>query len=132
MTTEIFRSMLYKGADTVRDIEYVIFDEVHYVNDAERGVVWEEVIIMLPETICLIFLSATTPNAVDFSDWIGRTKHKKVFLTSTNKRPVPLQHYMYFEDETFQLLKDNRYNDGAIPAAQKMLKEKSQPKPMTA
>jgi superfamily II RNA helicase len=43
MTTEILRSMLYRGADIIRDIEWVIFDEVHYVNDAERGVVWEEV-----------------------------------------------------------------------------------------
>jgi antiviral helicase SKI2 len=49
MTTEILRSMLYRGANTINDIEYVIFDEVHYVNDLERGVVWEEVIIMLPE-----------------------------------------------------------------------------------
>ena len=47
MTTEILRSMLYKGADIIRDIEWVIFDEVHYVNDAERGVVWEEVSCML-------------------------------------------------------------------------------------
>ncbi len=43
LTTEILRSMLYKGADLIRDIEWVIFDEVHYINDAERGVVWEEV-----------------------------------------------------------------------------------------
>eukprot|EP01039_Chlorochromonas_danica_P001444 gene1444-1569_t len=132
MTTEIFRSMLYKGADTVRDVEYVIFDEVHYVNDAERGVVWEEVIIMLPETVCLVFLSATTPNALDFSDWIGRTKRHKVYLTSTNKRPVPLQHFLYIEDEVFTLTGPNGYNPAALPAAQKMLKEKSQPKPMTA
>jgi antiviral helicase SKI2 len=62
MTTEILRSMLYKGADLIRDVEYVIFDEVHYINDAERGVVWEEVIIMLPDHINLIFLSATIPN----------------------------------------------------------------------
>ena len=66
MTTEILRSMLYRGSDTVRDIEYVIFDEVHYVNDAERGVVWEEVIIMLPERVHLVFLSATTPNVREF------------------------------------------------------------------
>lgn len=66
MTTEILRSMLYRGSDTVRDIEYVIFDEVHYVNDAERGVVWEEVIIMLPERVHLVFLSATTPNVMEF------------------------------------------------------------------
>jgi antiviral helicase SKI2 len=72
----------------VRDIEWVIFDvssnfpslttlhtvlqEVHYVNDSERGVVWEEVIIMLPDRINLIFLSATTPNTLEFGDWIGK------------------------------------------------------------
>lgn len=68
MTTEILRSMLYRGADIIRDIEWVIFDEVHYVNDAERGVVWEEVIIMLPDRINMIFLSATTPNTKVLSD----------------------------------------------------------------
>jgi superfamily II RNA helicase len=92
MTTEIFRSMLYKGSDTVRDIEFVVFDEVHYINDSERGVVWEEVIIMLPDRVNLIFLSATTPNALEFSEWVGRTKRKKVYVISTNKRPVPLHH----------------------------------------
>ena len=95
MTTEILRSMLYKGADLVRDIEWVIFDEVHYVNDAERGVVWEEVIIMLPSHVKLVFLSATTPNTVEFSDWIGRTKRKPVYVISTLKRPVPLEHYLF-------------------------------------
>jgi antiviral helicase SKI2 len=130
MTTEIFRSMLYKGSDTTRDIEFVIFDEVHYVNDAERGVVWEEVIIMLPSSITLIFLSATTPNAQDFSDWIGRTKQKRVHLISTNKRPVPLQHFLYFDNEMFKLMEgDKNYNAAAIPAANKHLQEKLKPKP---
>ncbi|CAM9804130.1 unnamed protein product, partial [Hapterophycus canaliculatus] len=55
MTTEILRSMLYRGADLIRDIEWVVFDEVHYVNDSERGVVWEEVIIMLPDHANMIF-----------------------------------------------------------------------------
>ena len=104
MTTEILRSMLYRGSDTIRDIEWVIFDEVHYVNDAERGVVWEEVIIMLPDRINLIFLSATTPNTVEFSDWIGRTKRRKVYVTSTNKRPVPLQHYLLHDEEVYKLM----------------------------
>ena len=54
MTTEILRSMLYNGSDIIRDLEYVIFDEVHYINDAERGVVWEEVLILLPGiNICI-------------------------------------------------------------------------------
>ena len=95
MTTEILRSMLYRGADLIRDIEWVIFDEVHYVNDSERGVVWEEVIIMLPQYVNLIFLSATTPNTIEFSDWIGRTKRKPVHVIRTNYRPVPLSHFLW-------------------------------------
>lgn len=95
MTTEILRSMLYRGADLIRDIEFVVFDEVHYVNDSERGVVWEEVIIMLPAYVNLIFLSATTPNTFEFSDWIGRTKRRRVYVIKTNYRPVPLSHFLW-------------------------------------
>ncbi|KAL4093968.1 hypothetical protein PRIC1_011397 [Phytophthora ramorum] len=103
MTTEILRSMLYRGADIIRDIEWVIFDEIHYINDSERGVVWEEVIIMLPEHIGMVFLSATTPNHLEFSDWIGRTKKQKIHVISTYKRPVPLQHFLYAGKELFKL-----------------------------
>ncbi|KAG9011591.1 hypothetical protein FRB93_002652 [Tulasnella sp. JGI-2019a] len=95
MTTEILRSMLYKGADLIRDVEFVIFDEVHYVNDLERGVVWEEVIIMLPDHISIILLSATVPNTKEFADWVGRTKKKDIYVISTMKRPVPLEHYLW-------------------------------------
>ncbi len=69
LTTEILRSMLYRGADIIRDVEWVIFDEVHYINDLDRGVVWEEVIIMLPAHVNLILLSATVPNTFEFADW---------------------------------------------------------------
>ncbi|KAH7308686.1 NUC185 domain-containing protein [Stachybotrys elegans] len=95
MTTEILRSMLYRGADLIRDVEFVIFDEVHYVNDFERGVVWEEVIIMLPEHVSLILLSATVPNTHEFASWVGRTKKKDIYVISTPKRPVPLEHYLW-------------------------------------
>lgn len=95
MTTEILRSMLYRGADLLRDVEFVIFDEVHYVNDLERGVVWEEVIIMLPEHVTLILLSATVPNTYEFASWVGRTKKKDIYVISTLKRPVPLEHYLW-------------------------------------
>lgn len=104
MTTEILRSMLYRGADIIRDIEWVIFDEIHYINDSERGVVWEEVIIMLPSYIGMIFLSATTPNTVEFSDWIGRTKKHRIHVISTSKRPVPLQHFLYAQGSKFKVL----------------------------
>ncbi|KAK3372183.1 NUC185 domain-containing protein [Podospora didyma] len=95
MTTEILRSMLYRGADLIRDVEFVIFDEVHYVNDFERGVVWEEVIIMLPPHISLILLSATVPNTHEFASWVGRTKQRDIYVISTPKRPVPLEHYLW-------------------------------------
>ncbi|KAI3327101.1 DSHCT domain-containing protein [Xylariaceae sp. AK1471] len=95
MTTEILRSMLYRGADLIRDVEFVIFDEVHYVNDFERGVVWEEVIIMLPQHISLILLSATVPNTKEFASWVGRTKQRDIYVISTPKRPVPLEHYLW-------------------------------------
>ncbi|KAL3871690.1 hypothetical protein ACJMK2_039674 [Sinanodonta woodiana] len=95
MTTEILRSMLYNGSDVVRDLEWVIFDEVHYINDSERGVVWEEVLIMLPQHVNIILLSATVPNPLEFASWIGRTKRKKIYVISTTKRPVPLEHYLF-------------------------------------
>uniref|UniRef100_J3RZP7 Helicase SKI2W-like n=1 Tax=Crotalus adamanteus TaxID=8729 RepID=J3RZP7_CROAD len=95
MTTEILRSMLYNGSDVLRDLEWVIFDEVHYINDSERGVVWEEVLIMLPDHVNIILLSATVPNTLEFADWIGRIKRKKIYVISTLKRPVPLEHYLY-------------------------------------
>ncbi|KAJ8934480.1 hypothetical protein NQ314_013355 [Rhamnusium bicolor] len=98
MTTEILRTMLYCGSDITRDLEYVIFDEaspVHYINDRERGHVWEQVLIMLPAHVCVVLLSATVPNTVEFADWLGRTHQRKVYVVTTFKRPVPLQHYLY-------------------------------------
>ncbi|KAF9187392.1 hypothetical protein BGZ50_001970 [Haplosporangium sp. Z 11] len=104
MTTEILRSMLYRGADLIRDVEFVIFDEVHYVNDLERGVVWEEVIIMLPAHVTLILLSATVPNTKEFADWVGRTKKKDIYVISTPKRPVPLEHHLFANRDIYKIV----------------------------
>ena len=95
MTTEILRSMLYRGAELIAELEFVIFDEVHYVNDLERGVVWEEVLIMLPPHIQIILLSATVPNVMEFADWVGRQRKTPVYVVSTSYRPVPLVHHLY-------------------------------------
>lgn len=108
MTTEILRSMLYRGADLIRDVEFVIFDEVHYVNDLERGVVWEEVIIMLPEHVTLIMLSATVPNTYEFASWVGRTKRKDIYVISTLKRPIPLEHYIWAEKGIHKIVDSNK------------------------
>lgn len=95
MTTEILLQMLYNGSDVIRDLEWVIFDEVHYCNDPERGHVWEEVFIMLPEHVSLVLLSATVDNVAQYADWLGRTRKKKTYVMATTKRPVPLEHYLY-------------------------------------
>ncbi|XP_028758762.1 DExH-box ATP-dependent RNA helicase DExH11 isoform X3 [Neltuma alba] len=124
MTTEILRSMLYRGADIIRDIEWVIFDEVHYVNDAERGVVWEEVIIMLPRHINIILLSATVPNTVEFADWIGRTKQKEIRVTGTTKRPVPLEHCLFYSGELYKICESETFLPQALKAAKDAFKKK--------
>ncbi|KNB41803.1 hypothetical protein JH06_4702 [Blastocystis sp. subtype 4] len=95
MTTEILRSMLYKGSDILREVAWVIYDEIHYMRDKERGVVWEESIILLPDSVRFVFLSATIPNARDFAGWIAKIHNQKVNVVYTEYRPVPLQHYLF-------------------------------------
>ncbi|KAM9930913.1 hypothetical protein OXX59_000177 [Metschnikowia pulcherrima] len=107
MTTEILRSMLYRGADLIRDVEFVIFDEVHYVNDIDRGVVWEEVIIMLPDHVKYILLSATVPNTYEFANWVGRTKQKDIYVISTPKRPVPLEIFIWAKNDVYKAINAN-------------------------
>lgn len=92
MTTEILRSMIYNDDKRLLDVATVIFDEMQYLNDRERGVVWEESIILLPSHIRMVMLSATVPNALEFSSWVGKTKGRRVVVISTLTRPVPLQH----------------------------------------
>lgn len=96
MTTEILRSMLYRGTEMLREVGCVVFDEVHYMRDKSRGVVWEETISLLPEGCQYVFLSATIPNAREFADWVESIHPRtKVHVIHTNYRPVPLQHYLY-------------------------------------
>nr|CAI5856094.1 unnamed protein product [Callosobruchus analis] len=130
MTTEILRSMLYCGSDITRDLEYVIFDEVHYINDRERGHVWEQVLIMLPAHVCVILLSATVPNTVEFADWLGRTHQRKVYVVTTYKRPVPLQHYLYTgkggssRDNRFKILDADKWLMSGYTKAKESVTEK--------
>lgn len=65
------------------------------MRDSERGVVWEESIILLPHKVRFVFLSATIPNASQFADWIAEIHHQPCHVVYTNYRPTPLQHYIY-------------------------------------
>ncbi|KAF2086112.1 putative ATP dependent RNA helicase [Saccharata proteae CBS 121410] len=95
MTTEILRSMLYRGSEIMREVAWVIFDEVHYMRDKSRGVVWEETIILLPDKVRYVFLSATIPNAMQFAEWVTKTHNQPCHVVYTDFRPTPLQHYFF-------------------------------------
>ena len=108
MTTEVFRNMLYNTnfgslKDNLRDVKYVVLDEVHYMNDEQRGTVWEESIIYCPQTVQIIALSATVANSRQLCDWIN-TVHSKTELVYTDFRPVPLRHYYFDSSKPFDIL----------------------------
>lgn len=110
MTTEILRNLLYKkqydknnisykldlDIDLVNDVDSIIFDEVHYINDQDRGKVWEECLVLLPKQINLVLLSATINNADEFALWLQKIKKKPCHLIPKEERIIPLNHYVYF------------------------------------
>ena len=122
MTTEVLRSMLYRGSDISREVKWIIFDEVHYMRDRERGVIWEESIIFAPPGAKMVFLSATLPNAKQFADWVTHMHKHPCHVVYTDHRPTPLVHYCFpkggrkpiqvinerreFDDRNFALLVD--------------------------
>jgi ATP-dependent RNA helicase DOB1 len=87
--------MLYRGSEIMREVAWVVFDEVHYMRDKSRGVVWEETIILLPDKVRYVFLSATIPNAMQFAEWITKTHSQPCHVVYTDFRPTPLQHYLF-------------------------------------
>eukprot|EP01100_Stratorugosa_tubuloviscum_P004671 TRINITY_DN2179_c0_g1_i1.p1 TRINITY_DN2179_c0_g1~~TRINITY_DN2179_c0_g1_i1.p1 ORF type:complete len:1067 (-),score=472.48 TRINITY_DN2179_c0_g1_i1:84-3284(-) len=95
MTTEILRSMLYRGSEIMREVAWVVFDEIHYMRDKERGVVWEETIILLPDKVRYVFLSATIPNALEFAQWIAKIHNQPCHVVYSETRPIPLNHYIF-------------------------------------
>ncbi|KAF1757967.1 hypothetical protein GCK72_014425 [Caenorhabditis remanei] len=95
MTTEILRSMLYRGSEIIKEVGWVVYDEIHYMRDKERGVVWEETIILMSSNVKQAFLSATIPNAREFAQWVCSIKQQPVNVVYTDYRPTPLQHFIY-------------------------------------
>lgn len=123
MTTEILRNLLFKQGSPTKDIgptanltldglDAVIFDECHYINDKDRGHIWEEIMILLPPDIKMIMLSATLDHPEYFAEWLGDLKKRPINLISTEYRIVPLTHTLWYKDE-FHTLMDakNHYDD---------------------
>ena len=108
MTTEVFRNMLYctnfgSITDNMQSVRYVVLDEVHYMNDEQRGTVWEESIIYCPTDVQIIALSATVANADKLTEWIN-TVHSRTELVNTDFRPVPLRFYYFDSSQPNRLL----------------------------
>jgi len=116
MTTEILRNLLYKkGSATenlgltanlsLENLDAVVFDECHYINNKERGSVWEETMILLPPNINMVLLSATIDSAELFASWLGELKQKPIHLISTTYRIVPLEHYL-IKNNDYEIIMD--------------------------
>lgn len=121
MTTEILRNLLYKKGTTTEylgltasismdDLDAVIFDECHYINDRDRGKIWEETMILLPASINMVMLSATLDHPEYLAAWLGDLKQKKIHLIQTHYRIVPLIHQLINKKQQFVTLMDEKEN----------------------
>lgn len=97
MTTEILRNAIFENPALLRDVAYVIFDEIHYMDDRERGTVWEESLIFLPQSVHLVCLSATIANVEELGHWLGEVRDAELELVREQRRPVPLSHWCWTE-----------------------------------
>ncbi len=123
MTTEILRNLLYKENSATRSLGMtalisldnlggVVFDECHYINDAERGKVWEETMILLDPSIQQVLLSATIDKPELFAQWLGDLKKVPMHLISTTYRIVPLLHQVMIGEQP-QMVMDKSFHEDA-------------------
>jgi ATP-dependent RNA helicase HelY len=110
MTTEVLRNMLYAGSPALKDLGYVVLDEVHYLADRSRGAVWEEVIIHLPESVRVVALSATVSNAEEFGDWLAQVRGGTQVIVDEH-RPVPLWQHMLAGRRLYDLFTDDNFRE---------------------
>jgi ATP-dependent RNA helicase HelY len=111
MTTEVLRNMLYADSPLLRDLAYVVMDEVHYLADRFRGAVWEEVIIHLPQDVRMVSLSATVSNAEEFGDWLQAVRGDTDVIVS-EERPVPLEQHVLVRSKLLDLFETSTLVQG--------------------
>lgn len=146
MTTEILMNYLFldmtKQQEENAQLQFniniktelacVVFDEVHYINDADRGQVWEKSILMMPPHVQMVMLSATIDNPEGFAEWCEQhhkeSNNKVVYLASTHHRVVPLTHYGYIAttESVYKTIKDKALQQEIRKNANKLIHLKSQ------
>jgi superfamily II RNA helicase len=97
MTTEILRNSIFERSSLLDEVDWVVFDEIHYMDDAERGTVWEECLIFAPLHVRFVSLSATIANQDELAAWMGEIRGRQVASIASSKRPVPLEHWLFTE-----------------------------------
>jgi superfamily II RNA helicase len=129
MTTEVLRNALYGINKEGGEVDYlqidnnlgtVIFDEIHYINDRDRGKVWEETLNLLASNVNLVMLSATIDNSFEFATWIASLNNHTVNLVSTEKRVIPLNHNIFLDNKLIPILdNDDKFDEIQYDAALK-------------
>ena len=113
MTTEVLRNMIFRKNTYLNNVEWIVFDEVHYISNEERGQVWEEVIQWAPEHVRFIFLSATSPNRHIFCKWVSDCRNNQpVWIQEHSKRPIPLDFWIYFGNPSILIDDKLSWNNG--------------------
>ncbi|MCX7661929.1 MAG: DEAD/DEAH box helicase [Candidatus Omnitrophica bacterium] len=109
MTTEIFRNKILNQPETLNNYHWVIFDEIHYIDNPERGTVWEEALMFLPKHMNLLGLSATIPNIEEFVEWLTQIHHKPIKMVVEENRPVPLKFFFQCNNKIYKNLSEIKY-----------------------
>lgn len=120
MTTEVLRNMIYADSAALRDLAFVVMDEVHYLADRFRGAVWEEVILHLPKAVRVVALSATVSNAEEFGDWLDTVRGNTAVIVS-EVRPVPLEQHVLVRGDLLPLF-DERAGAAAAQVNQELMR----------
>jgi superfamily II RNA helicase len=113
MTTEILRNEIFESPEQLADVEFAVFDEVHYLDDSERGSVWEESLIFAPPRMRLVCLSATVPNIFELGRWLEQIREHQIEVVETQARPVPLHHFVWNGQRVMELKEVARQSERA-------------------
>jgi superfamily II RNA helicase len=123
MTTEILRNMLLAGED-LSSLSHVVLDEIHFLDDRERGTVWEELLIYLPREVQILGLSATLSNLEEFADWLSDVRGSRVEVVRETRRAVPLELLLFQREHGLVTPKD-------FDRLHKQCARKARPEPVT-
>ena len=127
MTTEVLRNMVYADPGSLKDLQVVVMDEVHYLADRARGSVWEEVIIHLPTQVKVVALSATVSNAEEFGRWLGQTRGDTEIVVEEH-RPVPLDQHVFIDGRVHSLFASGTAINSELAATARRLNRPTAPR----